>query len=138
MPWRCLMQIRSLMGDEVVFVEPDATLLEVAELLTANEIGIVVVGTKDQPIAVVSERDITHAVAKSRDAERTSANEIAQHELVWCDASASVAEVATEMMDRYVRHVLVETDGKLIGVVSARDLLGYYAATDEEEQVSPT
>jgi len=35
--------------------------------------------------------------------------------------------VANEMMDRYVRHVLVEEDGRLVGVVSARDLLGVYA-----------
>ena len=28
------------------------------------------------------------------------------------------------MMDRYIRHVLVEHDGALLGIVSARDLLG--------------
>jgi CBS domain-containing protein len=36
------------------------------------------------------------------------------------------------MMDRYVRHVLVESDGRLVGVVSARDLLGAYVASDAE------
>ena len=132
------MQVRSLIGDEIVFVDPDATLREVAQLLTANEIGIVVVGSKDQPVAVVSERDVTRAVAQARDAERTSATEIAHRELVWCDGAASVADVAAEMMDRYVRHVLVETRGKLVGVVSARDLLGYYAASDEGELASST
>lgn len=131
------MQVRSLIGDEIVFVGPDASLRAVAEMLTANEVGIAVVGTKDHPVAVVSERDVTRAVAQSRDIDRTSANEIAHHELVWCDGSAPVAEVAAEMMDRYVRHVLVETAGKLLGVVSARDLLGYYAATDEGELASP-
>ena len=130
------MQVRSLIGDEIVFVDPNATLREVAQSLTANEIGIAVVGSKDQPIGVVSERDVTHAVAQSRDAERTSASDIAQRELVWCDGTAPIAEVALEMMDRYVRHILVETDGKLIGVVSARDLVGYYAAS-EEEPASP-
>jgi CBS domain-containing protein len=49
---------------------------------------------------------------------------------VWCDATATVTEVAELMMERYVRHVLVEDDGRLVGIVSARDLLGVYAAGD--------
>ena len=45
-------------------------------------------------------------------------------------AEATVAEVAQQMMTSYVRHVLVEDDGELVGVVSARDLLGTYATAD--------
>jgi signal-transduction protein with cAMP-binding, CBS, and nucleotidyltransferase domain len=32
------------------------------------------------------------------------------------------------MMDRYIRHILVQRDGVLTGIVSARDLLGVYCA----------
>jgi len=42
-----------------------------------------------------------------------------------------VAEVATEMMDRYVRHVLIEDGGRFVGIVSARDLLGVYATSGD-------
>ena len=49
---------------------------------------------------------------------------------MWCDGEAPVAEVAEQMMEHYVRHVLVEEDGRLVGVVSARDLLGAYAGAD--------
>ena len=45
---------------------------------------------------------------------------------MWCDAEATVDQVAARMMDRYIRHVLVERDGALVGIVSARDLLGVY------------
>ena len=31
------------------------------------------------------------------------------------------------MMEQYVRHVLLEEEGRLVGIVSARDLLGVYA-----------
>jgi CBS domain-containing protein len=37
------------------------------------------------------------------------------------------------MMEQYVRHVLVERDGKLVGIVSSRDLLGAFAASAEVE-----
>ena len=52
-------------------------------------------------------------------------------QLVWCDAESTVAAVAEEMMEHYVRHVLVEEDGRLLGMVSARDLLGAYAAAED-------
>jgi CBS domain-containing protein len=86
---------------------------------------------------VVSERDMVHAIAAGYDPATTAVAEIAQTDLVWCDASATVAEVAQEMMDRYIRHVLVEEEGRLVAIVSARDLLGAYAsaemAGDEDE-----
>jgi CBS domain-containing protein len=46
---------------------------------------------------------------------------------VWCDHTATVREVAEVMMEHYVRHVLLEQNGRLVGIVSARDVLGAYA-----------
>ena len=123
------MRISALIGDDVVFVGPNATVIEVIDALTANEIGIVAVGTPDRPLGVVSERDVVRALSDQRALDTTLATDIATKELVWCDETSSVREVAAEMMDHYVRHVLVEANGRLVGIVSARDLLGYYAAT---------
>ena len=77
--------------------------------------------------AIVSERDLVIALAGRRDPATTTAADIANDTLVWCDAEAPIAEVAELMMTRYVRHVLVERDGRLVGIVSARDLLGAFA-----------
>lgn len=122
------MRVAALIGDEVVFVSPSADLYAVADALTANEIGALAVGEGNRPIAIVSERDVVHALAQRRDLASLSAIDIANQSLVWCDATSTVREVAAQMMDRYVRHVLVEKDGALVGIVSARDLLGAYAA----------
>jgi CBS domain-containing protein len=56
----------------------------------------------------------------------TPVRDIATSKVVRGDATATVAEIAELMMERYIRHVLVEDDGVLVGVVSARDLLGAY------------
>lgn len=125
--------ITALTGDVVAKIEPDASLDAVADALVAGEIGALVVGTGERPEGIISERDLVRAIADRRDTATTTAGDIAHTKLIWCDASATVHEVAGEMMNRYVRHVLVEEEGRLVGIVSARDLLGVYATETESE-----
>jgi CBS domain-containing protein len=120
--------VSALSADSVLRVDPDADLWTVAAALAAADVGILVVGQGDDVQGVVSERDVVRALAAHRGVGETTAAEIAHRDLVWCDAHADVADVAEEMMEHYVRHVLIEDEGELVGIVSARDLLGAYAS----------
>jgi CBS domain-containing protein len=122
------MAVAALTGDPVLRVAADADLNAVARAMADQEVGTLVVGDEDRPEAIISERDLVKALAEGRDPATTTAGELAHTTLIWCEASSTVADVAQEMMDRYVRHVLVEEDGRLVGIVSARDLLGVYAS----------
>jgi CBS domain-containing protein len=120
--------VTALSADSVLRVDADADLWTVAAALAAADVGVLVVGQGDDVQGVVSERDVVRALAAHRGVGETTASEIAHRDLVWCDAHADVADVAEEMMEHYVRHVLVERNGHLVGIVSARDLLGAYAS----------
>lgn len=124
--------IDNLTGDEIITVDDDATLLDVAMTLASADIGAVVVGSPASATGVVSERDIVRAVADGKDLATTSAASVASDSLVWADVSTTVAHVAEQMMEKWVRHVLVEQGGRLVGIVSARDLLGVYASSDSD------
>jgi CBS domain-containing protein len=128
--------VSALIGDRVARVGAHAMLFEVAEAMAAAGVGALVVGDLDRPSGIVTERDLAGALAARRDPATTTVGEIAHTSLVWCDAEATVAEVATEMMTAYVRHVLVEEDGRLVGVISVRDLLGVYASGDADATVT--
>jgi CBS domain-containing protein len=120
--------ISSVTGEPVACVAANATVADVARAIVARDVGAIVVGDDGQPTALVSERDIVRVVAAGQDPATVPAADIASTQLVWCDAEATVDEVAVRMMDRYIRHILVERDGVLAGIVSARDLLGVYSA----------
>ena len=113
-------------SDTVITMPPEATLRAVAESLTNDQIGVVVIGSTVGVAGVISERDVVRAVAESRDPAATPARDVASTKIVWCDQSATVREAAELMMEQYVRHVLLEENGRLVGIVSARDLLGAY------------
>jgi CBS domain-containing protein len=116
--------------DAVIALPPDTTIQSVADELAGDQIGLVVLGTLDDVEGVVSERDVVRAVAEGYEPLETPARAVASTKLVWCDDSATVGEVAEVMMAEYVRHVLLEADGQLVGIVSARDLLGAYAMAE--------
>jgi CBS domain-containing protein len=119
-----LTPISTITGDPVARVPADATVADVAKAMVAHDVGAIVVGHEERPAALLSERDIVRVVAAGKDPATVPAAEIASTKLVWCGAEATVNQVAARMMDRYIRHVLVEHDGALVGIVSARDLLG--------------
>ncbi len=126
------MPVSAFLADRVARIAPEATILEVAARLADADIGVLAVSEDHRVTGMVSERDVVRTLAKGMDPATTHAIDVASTELVWCDATATVAEVANEMLERYVRHVLVEQDGRLVGLVSARDLLGAYASADVE------
>ncbi len=118
--------ISTITGDAVVRVSADATVADVARAIIDGEVGVVVVGEDERPKAVVSERDVVRVVAAGNDPAQVRAADVASKKLVWCEADTTVDQAAAQMIDHYIRHVLVEADGALVGIVSARDLLGIY------------
>lgn len=120
--------VSSLTGDPVVRVSADASVADAARALASRDVGMVVVGEEQRPVAVLSERDIVRVVAAGSDPNVVRAGDVASTKLVWTAAEDTVDSVANRMMEHYIRHVLVEQDGALVGVVSARDLLGAYSS----------
>ena len=112
------------LAPDVVRVDPDIPLRDLADKLVAAEVGALVVGRGDAVDGIVSERDVVRAFSQSGDDATVTAGTLASRRLVWCSPDATVGEVAGAMMEHYVRHVLIGHAGDLRGIVSARDLLG--------------
>ena len=124
--------ITTLVGDQVTHVPPTATLRDVARRMAEDGISAVCVGTATDVVGVLTERDVVRAVAAGIDAEAAVAGDLGATELVWTDPGATIAEVADEMMGHWIRHVLVGGPDGLVGLVSMRDVLGAYAAADDD------
>jgi CBS domain-containing protein len=114
-------------SDAVFTIDPTAPVRSAAAAIVDQSIGMVVIGTTQDVLAVVSERDIVRAVAEGLDLDSTAVIDIGSRQLVWIDAHDTIGDVATEMMEDYVRHALVRDEDGLVGVLSMRDVLAAYA-----------
>lgn len=127
-----MQSIFSLIGDAVITVDVDTTVTEIAKVMNDSDIGAVGVGSTDEILGIVSERDLVRVLTEDGDPGLVTAGDLASRKLVWCQEDSVVGEVAQLMFEQYVRHVLVADDkGGLAGIVSARDLLAAYASGDE-------
>jgi CBS domain-containing protein len=114
--------------EEIVTVAPTEPVRAAAAAVVEQSVGMLVVGTTDDVVGVVSERDIVRAVAEGLDLDRVTVAEIASRQLVWLDADDNIGDAAEEMMEDYVRHVLVRDEGGLVGVLSMRDVLSAFTS----------
>ena len=121
--------VRSLKTRPPVVVSPDATLREVAEMLTDESIGAIVVRTVHSPSGgvrvegMVSERDLVRAMAIGLHTERTAVEEIMTLDPATVAPTASVLEVIDIMLENEIRHVPLIDNDVVVGVVSERDAL---------------
>jgi len=78
-------------------------------------------------IGVVSEYDILEALKKGMDLRETLAFEVMTQEVVSIKEDTAIAEVIDLLQsDHFIRVPVIDAEGKLIGILARRDILGAY------------
>jgi CBS domain-containing protein len=114
-------------GNAIISVGPDATIQDVADLITSRRIGALVVIDADQRIiGIVSERDVVKAIAQHKAAALgMTASDLMTRNPITASPDTTVDE-AMQLMDAgYFRHLPVVDTDRLIGIISVRDLVRY-------------
>ncbi len=68
--------VRMFVSDDLISIEPEATLRQVAQRLSAEGVGALVVTDGERVIGIISERDVVRAVAAGKDLDATTAAEL--------------------------------------------------------------
>jgi len=111
------------MASPPVFGDPEMTLRAVAQTMTDEGIGALVLIRDDGPSAIVTERDVVAGLALGADPDSEWAVDAGSAELLTLDPTDTVADAIRVMVSENVRHLPVRRSGEIIGMVSARDLL---------------
>jgi CBS domain-containing protein len=127
--------ILDLKGRDVVTMGPNTTVSEAAAILSEKRIGaIVVVGMENRISGIFTERDVVHAIAKSGgECLNQAVATVMTSKVFRCSEDTTVNELMEMMTSRRFRHVPVETDGKLAGIISIGDVVKTRIAAVERE-----
>ena len=123
-------------GYTVVAIKPADTVAALSQLLRTKRVGAAVVSTDGRRIdGVITERDITYAIAEhGAGLHALPVSAIMTRNVITCTPSDSIAHVASTMLSRKFRHLPVVADGRVVGMVSIRDVLNQ--RVDELQQVT--
>lgn len=119
------LQISALANDRIVHAPTSVSIRDAAKTMDTEGVGLLILKENGDGLAgVVSERDVLRAVAAGTDLESPAISIINGDTFTRATPTSTVREVGLEMMENYIRHVLItEDNGELVGVVSIRDLL---------------
>lgn len=112
-------------GADVISVRPKTTVQDIASLISSRRIGaVVVLDDGGELCGIVSERDVVKALANRGSGVHTMlAEDIMTREVTTATPQTTI-EQAMEIMDHgYFRHLPVVDDGKMVGIISIRDVV---------------
>ena len=108
----------------VIKVTPELSVLEAIKVLASENIGAAVVMSGDRLAGIFSERDYTRKVIlKGRSSDSTRVEEIMTANVVVVSPRTKTRDCMALMTEKNIRHLPVVDEGRVIGMVSIRDIV---------------
>lgn len=118
------MKVRDLPPGDLLSVQPETLIAEVAGQMRTGDSDSAVVMSEGRLVGIITERDLVRAIADGIDPQHARADLVMTADPATVDADEDVEVVAVKMMRLGIRHLpVVNKAGKPVGLVSARNLV---------------
>lgn len=114
--------IRDVMSKDMVSVTTTTTVAEAATIMSTRKVGSALVMDGDRLVGIFTERDVLRAVASEFDAEHHQVGTFMTADPTTIEPDNDAAEGLASMFAFGFRHMPVVENGRVVGVVSMRDL----------------
>jgi len=119
---------------DVVCLGPDATVRQAAQLMADRHVGAIMVTEYGLLTGIFTERDLTtRVIAARRDPATTRLSDVMTMNPVVLSPDSSVFTALELMQARSFRHLPLVEAGRVVGVVSVRDLFGVVKTELQQE-----
>ena len=114
------------MTKKIVSVDEDITIMDVATIMGENRIGSVIVNREGEPFGIFTERDLLTNFLTEGKTLQSKVGENVSSPLVTIPTGTSVHRAAYIMATKHVRRLPVMKEKKMVGIITARDLVEAY------------
>jgi len=125
--------VRDVTTRKLVSVDENDAVYDAVVLMTTEDIGAIIVTSVRKPVGILTERDLMKKVLlEGLDPKNTKVGEVMSAPLITIRSNASLGEATQLMQLRKIRRLLVEEKGRIVGIITQRDLergtLEYFSA----------
>lgn len=122
-----MLPLAVLMARDLKAIDRNASVREAARLMRDKGVGSLLVQSSDNYVGIVSETDVVRrGVAEGLDIDHEPVHRVMSSPLITLDIKKSAVEANALMSERAIRHLVITEEGKIVGVLSVRDLLVYF------------
>jgi CBS domain-containing protein len=114
--------VREVMKTDLVTVNENLTVGEAATMMGLRRIGSILVLEGERLIGIFTERDIVHALSQDIAATGEPISYFMTRNPVTITPETDAQQALELMLERHFRHLPVMDSGRLVGMVSIRDL----------------
>ncbi|MEZ0319112.1 MAG: MFS transporter [Pyrobaculum sp.] len=107
---------------ELITISPNASLRDAVELMAKNNIGFLPVVEGGKLVGIISESDVLKIVAKDGGLNKPVAEYVNTNPIT-VNKNATLRDAAELMVKHNIRHLPVVDDGKVVGIISIKDIL---------------
>lgn len=121
------MSLRELIHSDIKKTGPTTTLVETAQMMRRYKIGSVFVEDGGQYIGIVTESDLVRKGLTKEVSPETPTRSVMHVPLLDIDVEKSPIEANHLMHLNGIRHLAVSENGKIVGMISVRDLVRHFS-----------
>jgi len=125
--------IANVMTKSVISVDASITINEAAKMMEDAKVGAVIVMENNLPVGIVTDRDFSVKVVSHAYQITAPVKQIMSSPLVSINSDETVRMAADLMHDRRIRKLPVIDDGKIVGIITATDIVNLLAVSVEED-----
>jgi signal-transduction protein with cAMP-binding, CBS, and nucleotidyltransferase domain len=128
-----MVKVKDMMAKSVFTITKKYKIKETADLMKKNGVGSLLVKEEDQIFGIITETDIVHkVVAQGLSPQITTVDAVMSFPLMSIEADADLEQAGRQMVENGIRHLAVTEGGKVVGMISMRDLLRPYFSREEK------
>jgi len=120
-------KVDDFMTRDVVTADENDSVIRVAGMMGRQRIGSVIVTRHGEPFGIFTERDLLTAFLAKGRALFSEVGPDCSSPLITIPAGTSVHKAAATMALKHVRRLPIVKDEKIVGIITARDLVEAYA-----------
>ena len=125
--------LRSKENKDIYSVAPEDTVYRALEVMAEKDLGALPVMKEGKPVGFFSERDYARKIIlKGKCSLETPVSEIMATSTITVTPDHSVDACMAIMTERHIRHLMVLEHGRLVGIVSMRDLVEVTIKAEED------
>jgi CBS domain-containing protein len=123
-------------SQRLVMIAPTASVAEAAKVMAENSVGSVLVMEGERLAGIFTERDLLNrVVSKGLEAKNVKISDVMSKNVITVDVEESLDSCYDKMQKTRSRHVPIVDGGKVVGMVTMRNILEWLWKEIEEENV---